>query len=70
MRFTCKGFVKLPFTLSIEAESLSDAVRVAENKVYDLQDTTLKHLKAQAPNLMSPFHSEGGGELTSVEASK
>lgn len=70
MRFICKGVVKLPFTFTIEAGSLSDAVRIAENKVDDLQASTLKHLKSEAPNLGQFLHSEGSGELTSVDTSK
>lgn len=67
MRFICKGYIKVPFTITIEAESLSDAVRAAENKVDDLQTTAVKHLNGQAPHL---FHVEGSGVLTSVDTSK
>jgi hypothetical protein len=58
MRYTIKGYVKIPFSHTVEAPSLASAVSQGEARGDDLAKGAIRVLKDRASNLAG----EMGGE--------
>jgi hypothetical protein len=66
-RYTVKGYIRIPFSLTIEnCRSIGEALAAAESRTADLAKSSVKTLKEKAPNASGDLADAATGVVSSV----